>query len=79
MKYNEKDLRKDIDEALSKLEPNVKDRNDRLDVALRILDEYPRISGIFNSYELYDGEFNQQVDEFYEKLKRYEKDGTMPS
>lgn len=79
MKYNEKDLRNEIDEALSKLEPNVKDRNDRLDIALRILDEYPTISSIFNSYELYDGEFNQQVDDFYEKLKRYEKDGTMPN
>ncbi len=79
MKYNEKDLRNDIDEALNKLETNVEDRNDRLDVALRILDEHPMISSIFNSYELYDGEFNQQVDEFYEKLKRYEKDGTMPN
>lgn len=78
MEYNEKELRKDIEEALGRLEPDVDTREDRLDVALTILDDYPQIAGIFNSYELYDGEYNQYVDDFYEKLKRYETDGTIP-
>jgi len=78
VKYNENDLRNEIKEALGELKSNVMDRIERLDIIMNILDKHSNIANIFNSYELYNGEYNAQVDEFYEKLKHYEKDGKVP-